>query len=128
MIMMKIPKVASILSCACVLGLGLSPVAMAFDKGVEEIEAEQNSARKGSLPGLLKQDEDIQKGVYTMKGKVLTIYPDYFVIERNNGKEVSLHFDVTTKLPRNFSPGDFVEAKVVHYNDGHHALSIDPMK
>jgi ribosomal protein S1 len=126
--MVKLPKVASILSYACVLGLGLSPVAMAFDKSVEEIEAEQNSARKGSLPGLLKPDADTLKGVYTMKGKVLTVSPDYLVIERNNGKEVSLHFDETTKLPRNFSPGDFVEAKVVHYNEGHHALSIDPMK
>ena len=126
--MVKIPKVASILSCACVLGLGLSPVAMAFDKGVEEIQSEQNSARTGSLPGLLKQDEDTQKGMYTMKGKVLTVHPDYLVIERNNGKEVSLHYDASTKLPRNFSPGDFVEAKVVHDNDGHHALSIDPMK
>ncbi|HKP01567.1 MAG TPA: hypothetical protein VJU02_08040 [Nitrospiraceae bacterium] len=126
--MVEIPKVASILSCACVLGLGLSPVAMAFDKAAEEIQAEQNSARKGSLPGLLKQDEDTRNGVYTVKGKVLLADPDQYVIERNNGKEVSLHVDQTTKVPRSFSPGDFVEAKVIHYNNGHHALSIDPMK
>ncbi|MGH7181825.1 MAG: hypothetical protein ACREJN_07605 [Nitrospiraceae bacterium] len=126
--MVQVAKVVSIVSCAFVLGFGLTSVATAVEMGVAETEAEQNSARKGSLPGLVKPDEDTLKGIFAMKGEVVSMGPDYYVIKRFNGKEVSLHVDETTKAPRTFSPGEWVEAEVTHYNDGHHALSIDPLK
>jgi hypothetical protein len=128
--MLKIPKVVSILSCAFMLGLGLSSVAMAIENSLatDETKAEQNAERKGSLPGLLKQDADTRRGIHTMKGEVLRLEPDHYVIKRSDGKQVSLHVDETTKVTRTFAPGEWIEAKVIQYNDGHYALSINPVK
>jgi hypothetical protein len=128
--MVQIPKVVSILSCAFMLGLGLSSVAMAIENSLatDETKAEQNAERKGSLPGLLKQDADTRRGIHTMKGEVLRLEPDHYVIKRSDGKQVSLHVDETTKVTRTFAPGEWIEAKVIQYNDGHYALSINPVK
>jgi hypothetical protein len=111
--MFKILKVASILSCAFVLALGLSSVTMAID----------NSLAAGET-----KDADARKGIHTMKGEVLRLEPDLYVIKRSDGKQVSLHIDETTKVTRTFAPGEWIEAKVVQYNDGHYALSINPVK
>ena len=128
--MVQIPKIVSLLSCAFVLGLGLSSVALAIENSLatDETKAEQNTERKGSLPGLLKQDADARKGIHTMKGEVLRLEPDLYVIKRSDGKQVSLHVDETTKVTKTFSPGEWIEAKVIQYNDGHYALSINPVK
>ena len=63
-----------------------------------------------------------------MKGEVLRLEPDHYVIKRSDGKQVSLHVDETTKVTRTFAPGEWIEAKVIQYNDGHYALSISPVK
>ena len=128
--MVHCPKVASVLSSAFVLGLGLSSVALASENSLatDETKAEQNAERKGSLPGLLKQDADTRRGIHTMKGEVLRLEPDHYVIKRSDGKQVSLHVDETTKVTRTFAPGEWIEAKVIQYNDGHYALSISPVK
>ena len=128
--MVHCPKVVSVLSSAFVLGLGLSSVALASENSLatDETKAEQNVERKGSLPGLLKQDADTRRGIHTMKGEVLRLEPDHYVIKRSDGKQVSLHVDETTKVTRTFAPGEWIEAKVIQYNDGHYALSISPVK
>jgi hypothetical protein len=128
--MVHCPKVVSVLSSAFVLGLGLSSVALASENSLatDETKAEQNAERKGSLPGLLKQDADTRRGIHTMKGEVLRLEPDHYVIKRSDGKQVSLHVDETTKVTRTFAPGEWIEAKVIQYNDGHYALSISPVK
>jgi len=128
--MVQILKAVGIRSCAFVLGLGLSSVTMAIENSfaTDETKAEQNAERKGSLPGLLKQDAETRKGIHTMKGEVLRLEPDLYVIKRSDGKQVSLHVDETTKVTRTFAPGEWIEAKVIQYNDGHYALSISPGK
>ncbi|HEY6261570.1 MAG TPA: hypothetical protein VIW47_08250 [Nitrospiraceae bacterium] len=128
--MVHCPKVVSVLTSAFVLGLGLSSVALASENSLatDETKAEQNAERKGSLPGLLKQDADTRRGIHTMKGEVLRLEPDHYVIKRSDGKQVSLHVDETTKVTRTFAPGEWIEAKVIQYNDGHYALSISPVK
>ena len=127
--MVQRPKVLSVLSCTFVLGLGLSHTALALENSgaPEEIRAEQNTERKGNLPGLVKQNEELQRGIHTMKGEVLRVEVDHYVIKRNDGKQVSLLVDQHTQVTRIFSPGEWIEAKVTHMPEGHHAESISPI-
>ena len=126
--MVEVPKVVNFLSCAFFLGLGLSNAALAIENSLatDEIKAQQNSERKGSLPGLNKQDPDTRKGM-TMQGQVLRLEGDHYVVKRSDGKEVSLHIDNTTQVTRTFAPGEWIKAIVTRANDGHHALSISPV-
>ena len=75
--MVPSPKVFSVLSCTFVLGLGLSHTALALETSVapDEIRAEQNTERKGNLPGLIKQDEETRNGIHTMKGALACCRP-----------------------------------------------------
>ena len=52
----------------------------------DEIKAEQNAERKGSLPGLFKQDPDTRRGIHTMQGEVLRVEGDHYVIKRSDGR------------------------------------------
>ena len=119
----------NLISCAFLLGLGLSSAALAIENSLEtdETRAQQNSERKGSQPGLFKQDADTRRGVHTIKGEVLRLEGDQYVVKRSDGRQVSLHIDETTQMTRTFVPGEWIEAKVIQYNDGHYALSINPV-
>ena len=124
--MAPISKVAGVLPCAVLLGLGLSNATLAIENSLatDEIKAEQNAERKGSLPGLFKQDADVRRGIHTMMGEVLRLEPDHYVVKRSDGRQVSLHIDNSTRISRSFAPGEWIEAKVTRITDGHHALSI----
>ena len=121
--MVKIQKAVGFLSCAFLLGLGLSNAALAIENSLatDEIKAQQNSERKGSLPGLFKKDADTLRGIHTMEGEVLRLEGDHYLVKRSDGRQVSLHIDDTTQVTGRISPGEHIEAKV---NDEHHALSI----
>ncbi|HKR61324.1 MAG TPA: hypothetical protein VJS64_16510 [Pyrinomonadaceae bacterium] len=123
--MITTPKVVvPVLSC-----IGLSSAALAIENSLatDETKAQQNSERKGSLPGLLKKDADTGKGIHTMKGEVLSLEGDHYLVKQSDGRQVSLHIDETTKMTKTFAPGEWIEAKVTQVNDGHHALSISPV-
>jgi hypothetical protein len=126
--MTSILKISGVLSCGCLLGLGLSNAALAIENSLatDETKAQQNTERKGNLPGLFKQDADTRRGIHTMKGEVLRLEADQYVVKRSDGKQVSLHVDETTQVTRTFAPGEWIVAKVIQYNDGHYALSINP--
>jgi len=126
--MTSILKISGVLSCGCLLGLGLSNAALAIENSLatDETKAQQNTERKGNLPGLFKQDADTRRGIHTMKGEVLRLEGDQYVVKRSDGKQVSLHVDETTQMTKTFAPGEWIEAKVIQYNDGHYALSINP--
>ena len=128
--MVSIPKVAGALSCAVLLGLGLSHATLAIENSLmtDEIKAEQNAERKGSLPGLFKQDADTRKGIHTMEGEVLRLEGDHYVVKRSDGRQVILHVDNTTQMPKTFGPGEWIEAKVTRVPDGHRALWIHSVK
>jgi len=103
------------------LGLGLSTAFYASD-----LKAEQDKVEKGSLPGPSEQEAETRRGIHKLKGKVLGFEVDHYVVKRSDGKQVSLHIDETTKMTKTFAPGEWIEAKVIQYNDEHYALSIDP--
>ena len=127
--MFHISRSINLISCAFLLGLGLSSTALAIENSLatDETKIQQNSERKGGQPGLFKQDADTRRGVHTIKGEVLRLEGDQYVVKRSDGRQVSLHIDETTQMTKTFAPGEWIEAKVIQYNDGHYALSINPV-
>lgn len=111
--MISIPRVAGVLSCACLLGLGVSNPAFANSLSTNEIKTQQNAERIGSLPGLFKPDADTRRGIQTMKGEVVRLEADQYVVKRSDEKQVSLDVDETTQVTRTFAPGEWIEAKVI---------------
>ncbi len=122
--MVSIPKVVGVLSCGCVLGLGLSTDVQAAEKppAAERMKPDASADRKADL---VKPDEDTVQGINTIKGEVLRIKGEHFYVRRSDGKEVHLHTKPTTQMMGEFKKGDRIEAKV---NDLNNVLSIHQAK
>ena len=58
-----------------------------------------------------------------VKGDLLRIDGEFYVVKDTSGKEVRLHVDGTSKLEGTFKAGDKIEAQA---SDKGHALSIKP--
>lgn len=89
--------------------IGLFVLAMALSVGMFSLSyaADDSMAAAGS------------QGV--LKGDLLKIDGDFYVVKDSAGKEVRLHVDKTSKLDGVFKAGDKVEAQAT---DKDHALSI----
>lgn len=64
---------------------------------------------------------DAQQGPQTVKGDVLKMDGEFYVVKDMAGKEIRLHVDKTTELEGTFKAGDEIEAQATEKN---HALSI----
>jgi hypothetical protein len=62
-------------------------------------------------------------GSQIVKGDLLKIDGEFYVVKETSGKEVRLHVDGTSKLEGTFKAGDKIEA---HASPKGHALSIKP--
>jgi hypothetical protein len=62
-------------------------------------------------------------GSQAIKGDLLKIDGEFYVVKEMSGKEVRLHVDKTSKLEGTFKAGDKIEAQA---SDKGHALSIKP--
>ena len=62
-------------------------------------------------------------GSQIVKGDLLRIDGEFYVVKEPSGKEVRLHVDKTSKLEGTFKAGDKIEAQA---SDQGHALSIKP--
>jgi hypothetical protein len=92
--MVSIPKIIGVLSCSFVLCLSLSNVTWA----AERVGSDPDAERKVGQPNLLKCHEQIRQGIETMKGHVLRVEGDNYVVKRSDGKAVRVPID--EKLPR----------------------------
>ena len=121
--MVSIPKMVGVISCGFLLCLGLSNATQAEEKppAAERMKPDPSADRKGSLPGLVKSDEETLQGINTVKGEVLRVEGGNYIVHRYDGKEVSLHTDETTQMTGNIRTGDRIEARV---NAERHVLSI----
>ena len=63
-----------------------------------------------------------------MGGEVLRLEGDQYVVKRSDRRQVSLHIDNTTQIPKTFGTGEWIKAKVTRVPDRHYALSISPLK
>ena len=124
----SILKTVMLMSCGFLLCLGLSQVAQADNAAAvnDEMKVDQSDRRQGGQEAGEQQLKDPMKGSdakggKTIKGEVLRIEGDIYVIKGQDGKEVRLYTDKTTQMAKNIEPGYHIEAKV---NDRNHALSI----
>jgi hypothetical protein len=62
-------------------------------------------------------------GSQAIKGDLLKIDGEFYVVKEASGKEVRLHVDGTSQLEGTFKAGDKIEALA---SDKGHALSIKP--
>src|SRR5262249_53877769 len=73
--MVSIPRIIGVMSCSLMLCLSLSNVTQADDK-----------------------HRETQQGIYTIKGKVLRVDGDDYLVRVSGGKEVSLRVDSATEM------------------------------
>jgi len=129
--MVSIPKVVGVLSCGFLLCLGLSHAAQADNvaSAADETNADQSDHRQGGQKAGEQQLKDPMKGTQskggnTVRGEMLRVEGDDYLVKAQDGKEVRLHTDKTTQIMRNIQQGDQIEAKI---NNQNHTLSIDTL-
>ena len=110
--MLSIPKVVGVMSCGFLLCLGLS-----------NCQSNAGPARDtASTTDEMKKDQsDLTPVTESIKGEVLRVEGQNYVVKREDGKEVSLHADSTTQTTGDISEGYKIEAEV---NAQNHAVSI----
>ena len=99
--MVSIPRIIAVMSFILMLWLSLSNVTQADERY-----------------------RATQDGVYTIKGKVLRTDGDTYLIQRNDGKEMSLRVDSATEMSESIGRGDRIEAKVRDLNEEKRVLSF----
>jgi len=119
--MVSIPKIVGVVSCGgVVLCLSLfNPVLAA-----ERIKSDPCGDRKGGESNLMKCDKETRQGIETIKGEVLRFEGNNVLVQRFDGKEVTLHIDATTQMSGYLGRGERIEAKVSNMDDQKHAMSI----
>lgn len=96
---------------AAILGVGLAPLTYA--------------AEPTAAPGEMGAAGSQAAGSQAIKGDLLKIDGEFYVVKDASGKEVRLHVDKTSKVEGNLRAGDKIEAQA---SDKGHALSIKPAK
>jgi hypothetical protein len=97
-------RLIGLLAFAAILTVGMAPLIYA--------------AEPMAAPG-----EMAAPGSQIVKGDLLRIDGDFYVVKEPSGKEVRLHVDGTSKLEGSFKAGDKIEAEASAKG---HALSIKP--
>ena len=111
--MVSIPKIVGVMSCGFLLCLGLSNVASSADKF--------NTGQSDKKVFTVSDKDNFQAG-NVVKGEVLRVDGENYVVREDSGKEVRMHVDATTeKKSAVAKPGDHVIAKV---NSQGHAISF----
>jgi hypothetical protein len=91
-------KLIGLLAFAAILSVGMAPLTYAAEP----------TAEPGSL---------------AVRGDLLKIDGEFYVVKDTSGREVRLHVDTTSRLEGTFKAGDKIEAQAT---DKGHALSIKP--
>lgn len=97
-------RLIGLFAFAAVLSVGMAPLTYA--------------AEPMAAPG-----EMVAPGSQAIKGDLLKIEGEFYVVKEASGKEVRLHVDKTSKLDGTFKAGDKIEAEASPQG---HALSIKP--
>jgi hypothetical protein len=114
--MISIPKVVGLMSCGFLLCLGLSNAVQAG----QPASPADPAVRKGGQAGV-RGKQDKLKGGHRIEGDVLHVEAEHYFVMGQDGKEVRLHTDRSTKMMGNISQGDRIVANV---DDQNHARSI----
>ena len=112
--MVSILKVVGLTCCGFLLCLGLSDVASSAEK--------LNTGQSGGKM-LTVADKDRFEAGKEVKGEIVRVEGDNYIVREDSGSEVRMHVDATTETKSKLKPkpGDHVIAKV---NDKGHAISF----
>ena len=127
--MVSIPKIIGVMSYSVALCLGLSNVTGAAEElglstGVEDMASctDKNVERE---VGVQKCREILAQGIHTIKGEVLRVDGDSYLIQGFDGKEVRYRVDSGTEMSGgSIRQGDTIEAKVREVNHERRMLSL----
>ena len=123
--MVSIPKIAGILSCACLLGLSLPMAAQTAENppAADGMHSHPSAEMDSELPDFAKHNhhENTVQGTNTIAGEVLRSKGEHVYVRRADGKEVHLHTKPTTRVTGEFKKGDHIEVTV---NDENNAVAI----
>ena len=103
-------KFISVLAGGCLMCLGLSNCASNVGDASDAASATDE-----------RKMDQLDRSTKSIKGEVLRVEGYNYVVKGEDGKEVSLHTDSTTRKTGDISEGYSIEAQV---NDQNHALSI----
>jgi hypothetical protein len=137
---MATAKIQVVLLCSLLLSAGLSngvqsgqPGSSSGDSKIDQADRRQGNPEPGDKPSLGKTETlsgakhpsgktETLKGGQTIKGEVVRIDGEKYVIKTEGGKEFSLEASSATQMSEtNLKPGHLVEARVDGQN---HILSI----
>lgn len=112
--MVSIPKIVGVLSCSFLLWLGLSTVAFSAD----QFNTGYSSGKIWTV-----DDKDRFVAGKEVKGEIVKIDGEHYVVREASGAEVRMHVDAKTEKRSNMLPkvGEHVLAKV---DAKGHALSF----
>jgi hypothetical protein len=116
----SIQKIVTAMSSGFLLCLSLSQLTQAASDPCIDRKAGQSS--------IVQCDMERRQGIDTVKGELLGIEGDNYVVQQFYGKEVRLHIDATTQKTGSILLGDSIEAKVKGPKNQREVLSIRPAK
>jgi hypothetical protein len=114
--MISIPKVVGVLAWGFLLCLGLSNTAQSG----QPASPADPAVRKGGQAGV-RGEQDKLKGGHRIEGVVLRVEAEHYFVMGQDGEEVRLHTDRSTKMTGNIGQGARIVANVDNQN---HARSI----
>lgn len=118
--MVQLLKIVGGMSSGFVLCLSLSDVTQAASDPCIDRNAGQSS--------IVKCGEESRNGIDTIKGEVLRIEGNNYVVQQFYGKEVQLITDAASQVAGIIVLGDSIVAKVRNMDDQKHVLSIRQIK
>ena len=126
--MVSIPKIIGVMSCSVVFCLGLSNVTGAAEElglstGVEDMGSctDKNVERE---VGVMKCREALARGIDTIKGEVVRVDGNSYLIQGFDGKEVRYQIDSDTQMSGPIGRGDTIEMKVREVNNEKRVVSL----
>lgn len=131
--MVSIPKIVGVMSCGVVLCLSLANVTQAADEAqvADRMKSDPCAGKTTGQPDPLNCERTIGEGAESIKGELLRISGDNYVVQRFTGQEVRLHTDAHTQIPEDLRQGNRIEAQVDEVrdmNDQRRVLSIHRIK
>ena len=113
-------RIVYVLSSALLLGDGLSHAALATEPNIGAEERAGNTCEQRGLQTILQAEQEEGNTGYTIRGEVLRVEGNTYVVRKQDGKEVSLQTDQT-----NITQGDFIQANL---NGQNQVLRIGPLR
>jgi hypothetical protein len=92
--------------------------------GITPVGSDACIDKKAGQSSIEKCGEEKRQGIDTIKGEVLSVEDNNYVVQQFYGKEVRLITDAASRVTGGIDLGDSIEAKVRNVDNQKHVLSI----